>query len=372
MAKLVDPAHEISVLERDPSGTTYGWAVTLHERLLDGLFHHDRVSAEQVRRAAVPWSGRIVRLPGHRPFHLPAHGHSIARATLLDILARRALALGVDCSQLGDVDLVVAADGANSLLRTTHAERFGTRVDTGRNRYIWLGTEQTFDALVFALERTPAGPIWLHGYPAAAGVGTCVVEASPTTWQGLGLDRAEPQTTKATLEAVFADVLGGRPLLTRSRQNTASWRQFGHVTNSSWYHDNVVLLGDAAHTTHYSIGAGTREAIKDATGLAWCLGKFPDRTVAPVEYERRRRPAIDKAQAIARRKMAWCEDMDRHAELDPAVFYAGLAGRTPPSLLGRCRERMSQFVPVRRRQTRRHPTAPRDPDAKGVSERLCK
>jgi anthraniloyl-CoA monooxygenase len=364
VAKLIDPAHRITVLERDPSGSTYGWAVTLHEALLEGLFHHDPVSAEQVRRAAVPWTGRIIRLPGHPPFRVPAHGYSIARSTLLDIMTRRALDLGVqvhhqtpvaDRSQLGEVDLVVAADGANSLLRTAHADRFGTRVDTGRNRYIWLGTEQTFGALVFALERTPAGPIWLHGYPAAAGVGTCVIEASPTTWEALGLDRAELHTAKTALEAIFADVLGGRPLLTGSRHNPPGWRQFGHVTNASWCHDNVVLLGDAAHTTHYSIGAGTREAIKDATGLARCLGRFPDRSVALAEYERRRRPNLDKAQAIARRKMAWCEDMDRHAELDPARFYAGLAGRSAPGLLDRCRNRISRLAPVRRLQTSRRP-----------------
>jgi 2-polyprenyl-6-methoxyphenol hydroxylase-like FAD-dependent oxidoreductase len=226
-------------------------------------------------------------------------------------------------------------------------------VDTGRNRYIWLGTEQPFGALVFDLQVTPAGPIWLHGYPAASGVGTCVIETSPTTWRGLGLDRAEPDAGTATLEAIFADVLGGRPLLTHSRHNPSGWRQFGHVTNASWYHDDVVLLGDAAHTTHYSIGAGTREAIKDATGLAWCLGTFPDHTQALTEYERRRRPALDKAQAAARRKMAWCEEMDRHLDLDPATFYSGLTGRTPPDLLARSRHRISPRAAARRHPGRR-------------------
>jgi 2-polyprenyl-6-methoxyphenol hydroxylase-like FAD-dependent oxidoreductase len=161
-----------------------------------------------------------------------------------------------------------------------------------------------------------------------------VVEVSPTTWQGLNLDRADLATTKAGLEAIFADVLAGRPLLTRSGHNATGWRQFGHVTNTAWYSDNLVLIGDAAHTTHYSIGAGTREAIKDATCLAWCLDHFGDRAVALAEYERQRRPAVDKTQVSARRKMAWCEDMDRHAQLDPAGFYAGLSGRNPPGLLG--------------------------------------
>jgi 2-polyprenyl-6-methoxyphenol hydroxylase-like FAD-dependent oxidoreductase len=343
LTKLHGPGHEITVLERDPAGTTYGWAVTLREALLEALSRQDPVSAEQVRRATVPWTGRVLQLPGQRTVRLPAGGYSIARATLLDILTRRALDLGVqvqhetavtDRAQLGEVDLVVVADGANSRLRTAYADRFATRVDTGRNRYIWLGTEQTFDALVFALERTPAGPIWLHGYPAAAGVGTCVVEVTPTAWQGLNLDRADLPTIKASLETIFADVLGGRPLLTRSGHNPTGWRQFGHVTNTTWYHDNIVLLGDAAHTTHYSIGAGTREAIKDATCLAWCLDHFPDPAVALAEYDRQRRPAVEKTQVSARRKMAWCEDMDRHAQLDPAGFYAGLSGRGSRGLTG--------------------------------------
>jgi len=369
VAKLADPAHEITVCERDPAGVTYGWAVTFRESLLEALFRHDRSSAEQLRAAASVWTGRVIHLPGRRPFHRGGYGYSIARATLLEILSHRAVQLGVqvrhqapvaDLSGLGQVDLVVAADGANSRLRTAGAEAFGTRVETGRNRYLWLGTEQAFDGLVFALQTTPAGLIWLHGYPAAAGVGTCVVECSPSTWQGLGLDTADAASTRARLEAIFAGVLGGHRLLTQERGNPVEWRQFAHVHNTSWYHDNLVLVGDAAHTTHFSIGAGTREAIKDATALAWCLGNTPDTTTALADYDRRRRPDLERAQATARRKMAWCEDMDRHAGLDPSAFSAAMSGRPAPGPLERCRDRLDQLGPLRRIRTRAETAARQD------------
>lgn len=355
-ALLRDPEHAITVFERDAPDVTYGWGVTFTDDLLNLMHRCDPVSAKQVRDHSVLWEDLRTCLYGRRKAIGRGYGYSIQRMTLLQVLADRARALGAeiryrspleDLSSCPDADLVVAADGANSRIRQNLVEHFGTQRDAGRNLYIWLGTEQVFEDFVFALERTRAGLIWLQGYPFSTGMSTCVVECSPQTWQGLGLADSGADRSVHLLTDVFSEVLGGRPLLDRPGAASARWQQFGHVRNARWYHENVVLLGDAAHTTHFSLGAGTTEAIVDARTLARSLHRHSDLAGALAAYDRRRRSALKKLQADARASMAEYERIDSYAHLDAVAFAAVLDGENDALRRARYRDRFGQTRLVR-------------------------
>ncbi|MGW7792234.1 FAD-dependent monooxygenase, partial [Streptomyces tricolor] len=229
----------------------------------------------------------------------------------------------------GGADLVVAADGVHRALRGGAADRFGTRVTTGRNPYIWLGTTKVFDAFTFAFTETEHGWIWAYGYAYSGDHSTCVVECSPETCAGLGLDRAGEGEGLALLEKLFADVLDGHPLIARSG---ASWQPFRTLTNRAWHHGNLVLLGDAAHTTHYSIGAGTTLALEDAMCLADALRAHTGLPEALAAYERRRRAALLSAQSAARYSAQWYENLPRYIHLPPHRMFALLGQRHSPLL----------------------------------------
>ncbi|HEY0811938.1 MAG TPA: FAD-dependent monooxygenase [Pseudonocardia sp.] len=329
LAKLRYPGHEVRVLERDSALATYGWGVVFWDDLLDGLFAHDPVSANRIRQAAVLWNGQRVQLPGQRPAHLGGYGFSIARTALLGILAERAEGLGVeiqyeqpvhDPADLPDADLVVAADGVRSALRDRNAHRFGTTTQEGRNRYLWLGTSKVFDGFVFAFAPTQHGWVWIHGYPSAADRSTCVVECAPDTWRGLGLDGLGDAAAIRVLEEVFADLLGGHSLLQRAARTggPAAWQTFREVVNQTWYDGAVALAGDAAHTTHFTIGSGTKLAMQDAMALADVLPADAAGLPAALRaYDERRRSALQSVQRGAHRSMAWFEEVDRHLGPDP-------------------------------------------------------
>jgi len=337
LAKLGDPAHEVTVFERNPAGVTPGWGVVFWDDLVDGLYASDPVSARAIRRSALSWGDQEVRVGGRPVAHLGGYGFSIARGRLLGLLAERAAGLGVelrfghevgDPAEVADADLVVAADGAGSRLRRRDAAHFGPRVAAGRNLYIWLGTHQVFDAFTFAFERTRAGWIWLHAYRYDAGSSTCIVECPPETWRGLGLHRLAPDEALRTLERVFARHLGGHALLDRPPGlERARWLTFRRVSNATWHHGRVVLVGDAAHTTHFSIGSGTKLALEDAMALARHLRDHGDLPTALAAYEAERRAALRELEAEARRSARWFEDLGRHVELPPVQFAYALRSR---------------------------------------------
>lgn len=319
-AKRRDAGHDITVIERDPPGATYGWGVGYGDDLLDHLYRNDRDSAQALRTASALWQGQEVRR-GKQTAYLGRYGYSITRATLLDILTRRATELGVDIqhrrkvddlAELADADLIVACDGANSRVRQLHGDHFGTRLETGRNPYIWLGTDKVFPRFTFAFEPTPAGWIWFYAYPSSTHTSTCVVECAPETWRGLGLDTPDTADGVRLLEQIFASALDGHPLLSQSRAEPARWQHFTEVRNTTWRHDNVVLLGDAAHTTHYTLGSGTRLALLDAIELAHSLYTEAELPTALHTYDTRRRAALHPVQAAARTSMAWFEHLDHH------------------------------------------------------------
>ncbi len=357
--KRLDPAHRVTVRERRPAGATHGWGIavstasSLRNDLLHGVGTVDPESASALRDSAVEWGGQHVSLPGARPVHLGGSGYCLGRQRLIDVLTDRARALGaevrfdaavVDPAVLGEHDLVVLADGAGSRFRRARADRFGTTETPGRNRHVWLGTSLAFEDFTYAFQRTPAGWIWLYGYRHAPAAGTVIVECTAETWAGLGFDTADAATTTAVLSRLFAPHLGGHPLRVRTEAAGRSpWESFTTVGNERWFDGNLVLLGDAAHTAHFSIGSGTTMALADAAALARALaGRRPDELPAALRaYEDERRPAVLALQEAAARSAGWFERIDQHAQLPPLEFGLSLrmrrnaadAADAPPSAL---------------------------------------
>jgi 2-polyprenyl-6-methoxyphenol hydroxylase-like FAD-dependent oxidoreductase len=329
--KLRDAGHDVTVFERDPRGSTYGWGVVYWDDLLDLLYGNDPQSARAIRDVSTLWRDQKVQLNGEDTACLGGYGYSASRPALLDVLIRRAEDLDVDVqhdreitdlSTIPDADLVVIGDGAHSKVRQAHARAFGTRVRTGRNPYIWLGTDRVFDTFVFDFEETPAGWIWFHAYPSSSGASTCIVECTERTWRELEFDTRDDEDGLRLLEKIFFHALDGHSLISRTRGQAARWLRFTEICNTVWYHDNLVLLGDAAHTTHFTIGSGTRLAMIDAMALAEYLYDEEDLTRALAAYDQDRRRSLRRTHASARTSMAWFEHMDRHTHLESATALA--------------------------------------------------
>ncbi|MFD7921405.1 FAD-dependent monooxygenase [Streptomyces sp. NPDC059740] len=342
LMKRQDPAHQVAVLERDEAGATYGWGVTYWRALIEELDAHDPVSAATIRRSSVCWQGGTAHV-GQAVVHQEGdQGHGIGRHRLLEILTDRARELGVhvehrrEVSAPGDLpeaDLVVAADGVRSRLRQAGAEHFGPLETAGRNTYLWLGTTRAFPTFTFAFRDTPRGWIWCYAYPFDQEQGTCVVECAPETARGLGLDQCSAAEGLALMEELFADPLQGHRLTTRQVSGgRLPWQTFRTLTNRTWHHGNLVLLGDAAHTTHYSVGAGTTLALQDAAALARALQGGGDLDVALAAYESERKAALLPVQSAARYSAQWYENLPRYLRLPPEQMFALLGQRHSPLL----------------------------------------
>jgi 2-polyprenyl-6-methoxyphenol hydroxylase-like FAD-dependent oxidoreductase len=367
-AKLRDAGHDITVIERDPVGATYGWGVVYWDDLLDILFRNDPDSAQQIRAASVLWQEQRVILRSEQTAYLPGYGFSVGRATLLDILGERATELGVDvqyrrevtdASALTDADLVVVCDGANSRVRQRHGDHFGARVDVGGNPYIWLGTDKVFDSFTFAFEQTSAGWIWFHAYPSSSGISTCIAECTERTWRALGFDALSSEDSAGLLEKIFEHALDGHALISQSRGEPARWLRFTQVTNKTWCHDNLVLVGDAAHTTHFTLGSGTRLAMIDAVMLAQSLYEHEDPSTAAQDYDRRGRAALRPIQAAARTSMAWFERADRYLDRDAVAFAYSMSGRHGAQPPWRYQMHLTTQIPAVRTAMRGFDTARR-------------
>jgi anthraniloyl-CoA monooxygenase len=326
LVKQLEPGHEVTVLERYPAGVTHGWGVVFSEALLAELFRTDPVAARQVRRASRIWQDQLVHVAGRPAAHLGGYGYTIGRQRLLDVLAARAVEVGVEVrheadvsdDDLPDADLVVASDGVHSRIRRRFADAFGTRSAVGDDLYIWLGTTRIFDAFTFGFERTDAGWLWFHAYRFDEHTSTFIAECSPATWRALGLDGATLEDSLALLERVFARHLGGHRLLGRtSAQVGSSWLRFTGISNERWSHENVVLLGDAAHTAHFSIGSGTTLAMHDAIVLAEAVHESDGVPDALRAYHDRRLPEVLELQREAASSARWFEHVEQALEHDP-------------------------------------------------------
>jgi anthraniloyl-CoA monooxygenase len=342
LARQLTGEHEVTVYERLPEGQTYGWGVVFWDELLEDLDRRDAKVAAQVRAEAFRWRDQVVDVRGRAPVRIPSHGYSMRRQTLIGILSERARQLGVeirygqevpDDAALDDADLVVAGDGARSALRTARQDAFGTRIHRGRNKYIWLGTSRVFDSFTFPCVRTDSGWIWAHAYGFDDRTSTFIVETTPETWTALGFDRLAPAETMRALEDIFSAQLNGHRLRPQAGAGERTpWLEFPTVTNERWHHGRIALMGDAAHTTHFSIGSGTRLAMEDAMGLADALAE-PRLDAALEVYGRRRAAALRRAQQNAANSARWFENLPRYVTESEDRFADLLLARRRSPLL---------------------------------------
>jgi anthraniloyl-CoA monooxygenase len=337
--KLRNPAHEVRVLERNPAGVTFGWGVVLSDETLDNLRNNDSESAQEIQDSFAHWDDVEVHVRGKETIRSGGHGFvGIGRKHLLDILAERAINLEVDVrfecevedlSGFADADLIVASDGVDSRVRQLYEDHFQTNVDVRKNKYIWLGTHKVFDAFTFAFEKTRAGWIWIHAYRFNEDTSTCIVECSPETWEGLGFDRLGPDESVALMENIFEPYLDGHSLINDQRHlDKIPWLNFQRISNENWFRDNVVLMGDAAHTAHFSVGSGTKLALEDAIELADKLHEHEHLQVALEDYQEERRTAVLQLQSTARNSTEWFENIHRYIDQDAMQFAYSLLTRS--------------------------------------------
>jgi 2-polyprenyl-6-methoxyphenol hydroxylase-like FAD-dependent oxidoreductase len=350
LMKLWDPANDVIVFERNKEGATHGWGVTMEQRFLATLAELDAESAEEIEWRSIRWHDQVVCFgEGREVNREDGDAHGVSRQRFVDVLATRARQLGVIIryehdvhgrAQLPAADLIVAADGVNSQLRAGRPE-FGTRITEGRNKYIWLGTGKLFDSFNFLFEPTEAGWVWAHAYQHEPRASTFIVECEPQTWSGLGFDSCSPTRALGRLEEIFSGHLYGHRLWSQFPDGTdARWLNFRTVSNERWHHGNVVLVGDSAHTAHFSAELGTTRAMDDVIALAGQLGRAgrsaanggTGLTAALTAYQRQRQAEMRSHAAEARRSALWFESVPRYADLTPRQFAAVLHARRAPLL----------------------------------------
>ena len=337
--KRRDPSHDIVVVERNKPNDTFGWGVVLSDETLENLEANDRASAESIRKSfaywddiAVHYRGQVVRSGGHGFC-------GIGRKRLLNILQDRALGLGIklrfeteaeDVEAYRGYDLVVCADGINSKVRAAYADKFKPDIDVRACKFMWLGTHQKFDdAFTFIFEETGHGWIWVHAYQFDAGTATFIVECAEDTWRKAGFDRMTTEETIAACEKIFARWLGGNRLISNAKHLRGSaWLNFSRVLCERWSYENVVLLGDASATAHFSVGSGTKLAMESAIALAGYIQSEPDLTSAFRRYEDERRLEVLRLQNAARNSTEWFEEVERYFHLDPVQFNYSLLTRS--------------------------------------------
>jgi anthraniloyl-CoA monooxygenase len=339
--KLRDPSHEVHLFERNAEGVTFGWGVVFSDQTVDNLLANDAQSGEVIASEFAHWDDIEVHVHG-QCVRSSGHGFiGIGRKRLLEILTARARELGViiafeheaapDLAAWAEWDLVIAADGINSRFREAYSDRFEVDVEQRANRFIWLGTAKTFDAFTFAFVQTEAGWIWAHAYRFADDCSTFIVECSPATWAGLGFDTFSQADTIAACERLFADYLDGEKLLSNAAHisGAAAWLQFRRIICRIWHHDKIILLGDAAHSAHFSIGSGTKLALEDAIKLAEVLNRPGlDRDRALAEYQAERALEVLKLQNSARNSTEWFETVERYLGFEPWQFAYSLLTRS--------------------------------------------
>lgn len=342
LLKRVRPDVQVTVFERNRPDDTFGFGVVLSGATLAGIHAADPAVGRGLEEHGAYWDEIEVRLHGER---VRCGGNGMAaihRRTLLALLHGRAARAGVDLrfehevrdpAELGAYDLVVAADGANSLIRSRFADHFRPTVDVAAAKFIWFGTPYLFHGLTFVHERGPDGVFAVHGYPYGPDGSTFLVETDEASWRRAGLDEFDvtrppgvsDEKTRAYLETLFAGQIDGRPLLT----NNSRWGNFRTVRTRTWWHGNLVLLGDAAHTAHFSVGSGTKMAMEDAVSLAEALGRHARVDAALADYEAQRRPAVEQIQGSARPSLSWWEHFGRyHDSFQPTQFAFHFLSRT--------------------------------------------
>ena len=331
LLKKSEPAHEIEVFERNRADDTFGWGVVFSNETLGHFQEADVESFARITESFAHWEA-IDTYVGGKVIRSGGHGFSgIARRRLLQILQERCAELGVrlhfkhEMEALPQADLVVAADGINSRVRTAHEDVFQPSIEPGKARFIWLGTTRRFEAFTFIIREAAGGLFQVHAYPFDQSTSTFIVETDPETWRRAGLDAASIDESVAYLEQLFAPELQGHRLLT----NNSAWISFRTISCKQWWHGNLVLIGDAAHTAHFSIGSGTKLAMEDAIALAEALRAHPgDIPAALTAYHAARWLEVAKLQRAARVSQAWFEDIARYRTMAPEQLVLSMMTRS--------------------------------------------
>jgi anthraniloyl-CoA monooxygenase len=334
LMKQAEPSHAITVYERNGPDDTFGWGVVFSGKTLRNLHAADAESHAEITRAFAAWDNVDIV---HRREKISIHGNSfsgIARLQLLKILQRRCEQLGVRLlfrSEVPDVDslrtdcdLLVAADGVNSTARKQCSDRFRPTLDERPNRYIWYGTNRLFQGLTLTFRESEAGVFAAHSYKFNQTTSTFIVECDQETWRSAGFSTMSDDETRRYLEQVFAPDLNGEALLS----NNSKWINFLLVKNERWFFENVVLIGDALHTAHFSIGSGTKLALEDAIALFECFKESETIESALQTFEATRKPVIEEYQAAAFESMRWFENARAYLHLSPIELAFALMMRS--------------------------------------------
>ena len=331
LMKKEDASHQIRIFERNGPDDTFGWGVVFSGKTLANLRAADAESHAEITREFEAWDNVDVV---HRDTKISIHGNSfsgIQRLRLLKMLQRRAEELGVEIefrNEIHDVealrndcDLLLAADGVNSTVRSRYAEQFQPELDFRSNRYIWYGTNQLFHGLTLTFRENEAGVFAAHSYKFNSSTSTFIVECDPQTWEKAGFAHMSDEQTREYVGKVFAPDLAGHPLLS----NNSKWINFLLVKNKNWFFENVVLIGDALHTAHFSIGSGTKLAIEDSIALAESFQQTSD---ALSHFTAQRRPVIQDYQAAAFESMRWFENASNYMHFSPLELAYSLMTRS--------------------------------------------
>ena len=334
LMRKIRPDWELTLYERNAAGDAFGFGVVFSDETLTVFEHADPETYSQIAERFVRWTDIDIH---HRGAAVTSGGHgfsAIGRRELLHILQERAIGLGANVrfstpapslDELGWADLIVGADGASSATRTALARDFVPSLDRRQCRYIWLGADVAFGAFKFFIAETEHGVVQAHAYPYDEGMSTFIVEMHERTWKRLGLDDLSVEGAVEWCSETFADALSGA----RVYSNNSRWINFVTVRNRRWCTDNVVLLGDAAHTAHFSIGSGTKLAMEDAVALAWAFRSFGDDVAAATDaYEAERRPVVESTQRAAQGSLEWFEGIGRYVDQDRLQFAFNLLTRS--------------------------------------------
>jgi len=334
LMKQAHAGHEIEIYERNGPDDTFGWGVVFSGKTLAALRQADEPSHAEITRTFEAWDNVDVV---HRTQKISIHGNSfsgIARLRLLKILQKRCEQLGITVNfrcEIADVatvkrdcDLLIGADGVNSLVRESCKQFFQPDLSSRPNRYIWYGTNQLFHGLTLTFRETPAGVFAAHSYKFDQTTSTFIVECDPQTWSNAGFAEKSDEETRSFLGRAFAADLQSHSLLS----NNSKWINFVLVKNGRWSFENVVLLGDALHTAHFSIGSGTKLAMEDAIALKQCFDETSDVSRALPRFEELRKPVIEDYQAAAHESMAWFENARQYMHLEPLALAYSLMTRS--------------------------------------------
>ena len=350
LTKKAMPNCQIDIYERNKPDDSFGFGVVFSDETLGEFLKRDMQSYELIRSKFAYWDDIIIARDGES-VNIAGNGFcGCSRKTLLQLLQQRCLEERVnlhfeqnvdDLSQFVDSDIILATDGISSVIRTKYQKEFGTKIELKKNRFVWLGSTKPLDAFTYFFRSTPHGTIVAHSYQYEEGMSTWIFECSDETWQKHGFEVTNEADTMAKIVEIFKDELDGHPLIS----NKSHWRQFPHVTNENWYHNNIVLLGDAKATAHYSIGSGTKLAMDSAIGLSDAVIANPTNVQeAFAQYDKTRRNTVEMIQYAAIVSLDWFENMDRHMQHSFQQFAFGCMTRSKKVTYENIRLRDASFT----------------------------